>query len=128
MIKLSGLRVVRGPDWKWGDQDGGEGSVGTLVTKSFTENLKQISPEMGERRRARKAGFEGITIELVPSADNSGPSGDLCVNQPGMVNVIWDCGVQADYRAGHEDAFDLKVNGSSCRIVTIVFTFKTSPL
>ena len=26
-----GLRVVRGADWKWGDQDGGKGSVGTVV-------------------------------------------------------------------------------------------------
>lgn len=26
-----GLRVVRGPDWKWGNQDSGEGHVGTLV-------------------------------------------------------------------------------------------------
>jgi len=27
-----GLRVVRGPDWKWGEQDGGEGCVGTIAT------------------------------------------------------------------------------------------------
>ena len=26
-----GLRVVRGVDWKWGEQDGGEGHVGTVV-------------------------------------------------------------------------------------------------
>ena len=26
-----GLRLVRGPDWCWGDQDGGEGCVGTVV-------------------------------------------------------------------------------------------------
>ena len=26
-----GLRVVRGPDWQWGDQDGGEGGVGTVT-------------------------------------------------------------------------------------------------
>ena len=26
-----GLRVVRGPDWKWGNQDGGEGQLGTVV-------------------------------------------------------------------------------------------------
>jgi len=26
-----GLRVVRGDDWKWKDQDGGEGFVGTVV-------------------------------------------------------------------------------------------------
>lgn len=26
-----GTRVVRGPDWKWGNQDEGEGHVGTVV-------------------------------------------------------------------------------------------------
>ena len=26
-----GARVVRGPDWQWGDQDGGPGHVGTVV-------------------------------------------------------------------------------------------------
>ena len=26
-----GLRVVRGPDWEWREQDGGEGHVGTVV-------------------------------------------------------------------------------------------------
>lgn len=31
MEVLLGMRVVRGPDWKWGDQDGGEGSVGSVV-------------------------------------------------------------------------------------------------
>ena len=25
-----GSRVVRGPDWQWGRQDGGEGHVGTV--------------------------------------------------------------------------------------------------
>ena len=25
-----GLRVVRGPDWEWGEQDGGEGYIGTV--------------------------------------------------------------------------------------------------
>lgn len=29
---LVGSRVVRGPDWQWGDQDGGQGHVGTVVT------------------------------------------------------------------------------------------------
>ena len=26
----TGLRVIRGPDWEWSDQDGGEGHVGTV--------------------------------------------------------------------------------------------------
>ena len=31
MSHIVGLRVVRGPDWKWAEQDGGEGFVGTVV-------------------------------------------------------------------------------------------------
>ena len=27
---MAGLRVVRGPDWKWSNQDGGNGHVGTV--------------------------------------------------------------------------------------------------
>ena len=30
-MELVGARVVRGPAWSWGDQDGGEGHVGTVV-------------------------------------------------------------------------------------------------
>lgn len=26
-----GVRVVRGPDWRWGEQDGGAGYAGTVV-------------------------------------------------------------------------------------------------
>jgi len=28
---LLGVKVVRGPDWKWSDQDEGEGTIGTLI-------------------------------------------------------------------------------------------------
>ena len=27
---LEGVKVVRGPDWKWSDQDGGEGHIGVV--------------------------------------------------------------------------------------------------
>ena len=33
-----GYRVVRGPDWKWGNQDGGEGHVGTVVEINHSES------------------------------------------------------------------------------------------
>lgn len=36
-----GLRVVRGPDWKWGNQDGGEGHVGTVVEVRTGEKPQQ---------------------------------------------------------------------------------------
>ena len=38
-----GCRVVRGPDWKWGDQDGGEGYAGTSVPTSPAD-LKLLGP------------------------------------------------------------------------------------
>jgi len=42
-IQLIGMRVVRGPDWKWGDQDGGEGNVGTIISLSKFSS-KDYSP------------------------------------------------------------------------------------
>jgi len=36
MVIGPGLRVVRGRDWKWTDQDGGEGHLGTIQEVSQT--------------------------------------------------------------------------------------------
>ncbi|OWF37152.1 E3 ubiquitin-protein ligase MIB2-like [Mizuhopecten yessoensis] len=33
-----GVRVVRGKDWKWGEQDGGEGNVGTVIDVGTQED------------------------------------------------------------------------------------------
>jgi len=44
MSCLVGLRVVRGPDWKWEDQDGGEGNVGTII-----ETPKVVLNQLGPR-------------------------------------------------------------------------------
>lgn len=41
---LVGARVVRGPEWKWGDQDGGEGNAGTIIPTSDS-NLKLFGPK-----------------------------------------------------------------------------------
>jgi E3 ubiquitin-protein ligase mind-bomb len=39
-MDLVGYRVVRGPDWKWGKQDGGEGHVGTV--RNFESNQEVV--------------------------------------------------------------------------------------
>jgi len=39
MAPLKGVRVVRGPDWKYGDQDGGEGLAGTVIDSSELDHL-----------------------------------------------------------------------------------------
>jgi len=41
-MKAAGLRVIRGPDWKWDDQDGGEGHLGTVVKPRFPASRKSV--------------------------------------------------------------------------------------
>ena len=43
MSSLVGIRVVRGPDWKWGDRDGGEGHVGTIIETPIS-GFSQMGP------------------------------------------------------------------------------------
>ncbi len=45
MAILPGTRVVRGPDWTQGNQDGGEGHVGTVVSKG-SDHLRARSGEV----------------------------------------------------------------------------------
>ena len=57
------LRVVRGPDWEWGDQDGGEGHVGTVVevgepSVSDGGRAVVVQWDCGERCKYR-CGLEG---------------------------------------------------------------------
>ena len=78
-----GLRVVRGPDWKWQDQDGGEGHAGTIV-------------EIGG---VCKPG-EGKETTHPPSPR-------------GTVILQWDTGVRTNYRVGHQNAYDLRVLDSA---------------
>ena len=48
-----GLRVVRGPDWEWGDQDGGEGHVGTVVESEPSHRAVVVHWDCTERCRYR---------------------------------------------------------------------------
>ena len=59
-----GLRVVRGDDWQWDDQDGGEGCVGTVVEVGGQRGSKNpdktvvVVWDTGVRAKYR-AGFDG---------------------------------------------------------------------
>ena len=74
------LRVVRGPDWEWGDQDGGEGHVGTVVevgepSVSDGGRAVVVQWDCGERRKYR-CGLEGkFDLRVLDSA----PAGRICV-------------------------------------------------
>ncbi len=46
MAHLQGLKVVRGPDWMWSGQDGGEGNVGTVYNDDSEIEQKMLRPRM----------------------------------------------------------------------------------
>ena len=48
-----GLRVVRGPNWAWEDQDGGEGFVGTVAVLDKGGGGVIVQWDMGQRCRYR---------------------------------------------------------------------------
>lgn len=39
VVEGVGARVIRGPDWKWGKQDGGDGHVGTVRSFESQEEV-----------------------------------------------------------------------------------------
>ena len=53
-----GLRVVRGPDWIWGDEDGGEGGVGTVVETDVDDGKVVVYWDTG-RLAEYRAGHDG---------------------------------------------------------------------
>ena len=65
-----GLRVVRGPDWEWGDQDGGEGFVGTVVGLEEGGSVI-VQWDMGQKCRYRCGRDNKFDLRVF----DSGPSG-----------------------------------------------------
>ena len=102
-METKGLRVVRGPDWKWGDQDGGEGCVGTVVAKDI--NLDRMFVKLAEAaKKAERAGLEAPDIVRRRTSQQSNHT------EEGVVFVMWDSGGYSDYRAGFKGAHDLRVS------------------
>ena len=143
---FEGLRVVRGPDWKWGDQDGGEGCVGTVVSNTDSQNRK-LSSKLEEklntvRAEALEAGIsperiqemeelaekmaERVTGKIAGLREKIKPFDDLVgklSNVSGAVAVAWDTGHVNKYRIGAEGAYDLRVRlRNSFRFFSFVLT------
>ena len=76
MIEV-GVRVVRGPDWCWGEQDGGEGHVGTVVKarvgrrhqKTVTQDVVFVRWDNGKVANYRINGSHDLRVL------NSAPAG-----------------------------------------------------
>jgi len=70
MVEGVGARVVRGPDWKWGKQDGGEGHIGTVRNFESPEEVVVVW-DNGTAANYRCAG--AYDLRIIDSA----PTGTL---------------------------------------------------
>lgn len=91
---ICGTRVVRGPDWKYGKQDGGEGHVGTV--KNVEENQQEVTIiwDNGDIRKypRRQKYFDLRVLDNSITGichDNSVCSG--CGQTP-IYGIRWHCG------------------------------------
>lgn len=95
-IRLQGIfvgsKVVRGPDWEWGQQDGGEGSSLCLFI------YFRISINMNHLIRCY-TGKVGRVLEI------RGWDNESCRS---VANVSWSSGSINVYRLGHQGNVDLK--------------------
>lgn len=109
MDVVPGLRVVRGPDWKWGDQDGGEGQVGTVAEiKTMEEPVdgKILARAVvvqwdGGNRSNYRCGLEGKYDLRVFDNATAGVKHDSIVcdscRQNGITGMRWKCSKCYDY-------------------------------
>lgn len=88
-----GQRVVRGPDWKWDNQDGGDGHVGTLITVEQCPNGNDASPFC-----VRVLWDEG-TVNIYRASRNG--ACDLRLYDSGPVGKLFLYGMMAKYQSSH---------------------------
>ena len=76
----AGARVRRGPDWKWGDQDGGAGNAGT-ITEVDSDGWVRVKWDKGSsnKYRTEKAGGTDLIEASVGEYVVSG-AGGICAS------------------------------------------------
>ncbi|XP_018018518.1 E3 ubiquitin-protein ligase MIB2 [Hyalella azteca] len=95
-----GVRVVRGPDWQWGDQDGGEGFCGTVVevgrpgSSSTPDRTVVVHWDTGARTNYRVGYQSAYDLRLLDNAPigvkHANHICDGCKKQ-GIHGLQWSC-------------------------------------
>uniref|UniRef100_A0AAR2LQD7 E3 ubiquitin-protein ligase MIB2 n=1 Tax=Pygocentrus nattereri TaxID=42514 RepID=A0AAR2LQD7_PYGNA len=101
-----GMRVVRGFDWKWGNQDDGEGHVGTVVevgrqgSTTTPDKTVVVQWDSGTRTNYR-TGYQGAYDLLLYDNAQIGVrhSNIICdsCKKHGIMGMRWKCKVCFDY-------------------------------
>ncbi|CAH1773055.1 unnamed protein product [Owenia fusiformis] len=97
MMEGVGARVVRGPDWKWGKQDGGEGHLGTVRNFESPEEVVVVW-DNGTAANYRCAGAFDLRIyDSAPTGiKHDGTMCDTCRQQP-IFGIRWKCAECVNY-------------------------------
>ncbi|XP_013779366.1 E3 ubiquitin-protein ligase MIB1-like, partial [Limulus polyphemus] len=92
-----GGRVMRGPDWKWGKQDGGEGHVGTVRNFESPEEVVVVW-DNGTAANYRCSGaYDLRIIDSAPTGiKHEGTMCDTCRQQP-IFGLRWKCAECTNY-------------------------------
>ncbi len=70
-----GARVKRGPDWKWDDQDGGAGRLGTVVIAPTSSDWARVEWDAGGANTYRWGHDGKHDLAIVSGASSSGGAG-----------------------------------------------------
>ncbi|XP_058878045.1 E3 ubiquitin-protein ligase MIB1 isoform X3 [Acipenser ruthenus] len=97
MMEGVGARVVRGPDWKWGKQDGGEGHIGTVRSFESPEEVVVVW-DNGTAANYRCSGAYDVRIyDSAPTGiKHDGTMCDTCRQQP-IIGIRWKCAECTNY-------------------------------
>lgn len=80
-----GCRVVRGPDWKWGKQDGGEGHLGTARSFESSEEVVCVW-DNGTAANYRCSGF--YDLRILDSSPTGLFEGFISVHHPVLIEIF----------------------------------------
>ncbi|XP_046402903.1 E3 ubiquitin-protein ligase mib1-like [Ischnura elegans] len=97
MMEGVGARVIRGIDWKWGKQDGGEGHVGTVRNFESPEEVVVVW-DNGTAANYRCSGpYDLRILDSSPTGvKHDGAMCDTCRQQP-IFGIRWKCGECGNY-------------------------------
>ncbi|XP_062614849.1 E3 ubiquitin-protein ligase MIB2-like isoform X2 [Saccostrea cucullata] len=102
MVFDIGIRVVRGQNWSWGDQDGGEGHLGTVVEIGHEESSGKVPPMCAQvqwdkgYRNMYRVGYEDQYDLRIYDTSALGIKHDRqCTNpgceEPEIFGMLWQC-------------------------------------
>ncbi|KAI8738721.1 E3 ubiquitin-protein ligase MIB1 [Biomphalaria glabrata] len=96
----AGLRVVRGPDWKWGNDDTSEGHLGTVIETHNAERRAVVLWDNGKSKSYRAGQENAYDLLVLDNAQigvrHPSVNCDEC-GERGIKGFRWKCSVCSNY-------------------------------